>query len=75
LSWRELEVDVVLECTGSLRHEQDLRKHLAAGASTVVLSAPTTPADLVPTVVHGVNTVGHSGIFSCASCTTNCIAR
>ena len=42
LPWRDLEVDVVLECTGAFRHEQDLRKHITAGASTVVLSAPTT---------------------------------
>ena len=74
LPWRELEVDVVLECTGSFRHEQDLRKHLTAGASNVVLSAPTTSADRLPTVVHGVNTVSNSQILSCASCTTNCIA-
>jgi glyceraldehyde 3-phosphate dehydrogenase len=74
LPWRELEVDVVLECTGSFRHEHDLRKHLTAGASTVVLSAPTTSADRLPTVVHGVNTVSNSPILSCASCTTNCIA-
>lgn len=74
LPWRDLQVDVVLECTGAFRREQDLMKHITAGASIVVLSAPTTTPDLVPTVVHGVSTVSSALMVSCASCTTNCIA-
>jgi glyceraldehyde 3-phosphate dehydrogenase len=73
LPWRELQVDVVLECTGGFRGEKDLAKHITAGASYVILSAPTTSAD-VPTVVHSVNTSSNSPMVSCASCTTNCIA-
>lgn len=73
LPWGSLGVDVVLECTGVFKEEDDLVKHIHAGASFVVLSAPTT-SDTVPTVVHGVNRAeGHPQIVSCASCTTNCI--
>lgn len=52
LPWRELGVDLVLECTGVFKQEDDLKKHLAAGASFVVLSAPTT-SDGVPTWCTG----------------------
>jgi glyceraldehyde 3-phosphate dehydrogenase (phosphorylating) len=73
LPWAELGVDVVLECTGAFTSEENLRKHLQAGASYVILSAPTT-SETVPTVVHGVNRAdGETRIISCASCTTNCI--
>ena len=74
LPWRRLGVDLVLECTGTLTREEDLIKHIRAGAEFVILSAPTK-SDNVPTVVHGVNQPdGSPRIFSCASCTTNCIA-
>ena len=59
---------------GAFRSEKDLAKHITAGAKYVVLSAPTTSAGRIPTVVHGVNTVTGSEMRSCASCTTNCIA-
>jgi glyceraldehyde 3-phosphate dehydrogenase len=73
LPWRALGVDLVLECTGIFRSEEHLYKHLTAGASYVLLSAPTS-SDSVPTVVHGVNTlIGDPQMISCASCTTNCI--
>jgi glyceraldehyde 3-phosphate dehydrogenase len=73
LPWADLGVDLVLECTGVFRSEEGLHKHLQAGASYVILSAPTT-SDAVPTVVHGVNRPdGEPRIISCASCTTNCI--
>src|SRR5215212_9067614 len=53
--------------------EEDLRQHIRAGASYVILSAPTKSQN-VPTVVHGVNHPdGEPRIISCASCTTNCI--
>ena len=74
LKWDELGVDLVLECTGMFRTEDDLAKHVQAGASYVILSAPTS-SETVPTVVHGVNDPqGNPRIISCASCTTNCIA-
>ncbi|MEC5170938.1 type I glyceraldehyde-3-phosphate dehydrogenase [Glaciihabitans sp. GrIS 2.15] len=73
LPWRDLGVDLVLECTGVFTRVEDLTKHIEAGASFVILSAPTK-SDTVPTVVHGVNRPdGHPQIISCASCTTNCI--
>ncbi|HEY8471120.1 MAG TPA: type I glyceraldehyde-3-phosphate dehydrogenase [Natronosporangium sp.] len=73
LPWGELDVDLVLECTGVFTRQEDLEKHLRAGASYVILSAPSSSAD-VPTVVHGVNQPdGESRMISCASCTTNCI--
>ncbi len=73
LPWGDLGVDLVLECTGVFTTEEDLRRHISAGASYVILSAPTKSQD-VPTVVHGVNRPdGEPQIISCASCTTNCI--
>ncbi len=54
LPWKTLGVDLVLECTGAFRREEDLRKHLAAGARRVILSAPAR-TEMVATVVHGVN--------------------
>jgi len=74
LPWRDLAVDIVLECTGVFTHEADLKRHAQAGAKFVILSAPLKGGDDVPTVVHGVNTAdGSASIISCASCTTNCI--
>jgi glyceraldehyde 3-phosphate dehydrogenase len=74
LPWRDLAVDVVLECTGIFTHEADLKRHAEAGAKFVILSAPLKGGDDVPTVVHGVNIAGGgASIISCASCTTNCI--
>jgi glyceraldehyde 3-phosphate dehydrogenase len=73
LPWRDLAVDLVLECTGRFTTETDLQRHLDAGASFVILSAPAKGGD-VPIVVHGVNRAdGGSRMVSCASCTTNCI--
>jgi glyceraldehyde 3-phosphate dehydrogenase len=73
LPWAELGVELVLECTGAFTTADDLAKHVQAGASYVILSAPTN-SETVPTVVHGVNRPqGQPQIISCASCTTNCI--
>ena len=73
LPWRDLGVDLVLECTGAFRREDDLKKHLAAGARMVILSAPAR-TETVATVVHGVNQAPpDEQVVSCASCTTNCI--
>jgi glyceraldehyde 3-phosphate dehydrogenase len=73
LPWKELGVDLVLECTGVFTSAEDLERHIQAGASYVILSSPTK-SETVPTVVHGVNRPeGQPQIISCASCTTNCI--
>jgi len=74
LPWRELGVDLVFECTGVFRRREDLVKHISAGASYVILSAPSKNED-VPTVVHAVNGAPRAPaqVISCASCTTNCI--
>jgi glyceraldehyde 3-phosphate dehydrogenase len=73
LPWDDLGVDLVLECTGVFTTAEDLERHVQAGASYVILSAPTK-SDTIPTVVHGVNRPdGRPHIISCASCTTNCI--
>jgi glyceraldehyde 3-phosphate dehydrogenase len=71
LPWAELEVDLVLECTGRFTGREDAEKHLRAGARWVVLSGPTKSPD-VPTIIRGVNRPdGQTQIISCASCTTN----
>ena len=73
LPWDDLGVDLVLECTGAFTTAEELERHVHAGASYVILSAPAA-SDSVPTVVHGVNHVaGRPRLISCASCTTNCI--
>ncbi|MEN8789285.1 MAG: type I glyceraldehyde-3-phosphate dehydrogenase [Flavobacteriaceae bacterium] len=74
LPWKENEVELVIESTGLFTLQEDAEKHIAAGAKTVVISAPTKSAD-TPTVVHGVNSAdGKTSVFSCASCTTNNIS-
>ena len=76
LPWKELNVDVVLECTGLFNSKEKASAHLAAGAKKVILSAPGDK-DVDATVVHGVNTgtlkASHT-VISNASCTTNCLA-
>lgn len=74
LPWEELEIDIVFECTGVFRKKEGLKKHLDAGAKQVILSAPEKTGE-VQMVVHGVNQLeGSPDMFSCASCTTNCIS-
>jgi len=73
LPWKELGVDIVLECTGVLTRREDLEKHIRAGARFVLLSAPSKGGE-VETVIHAVNAPESTpAIISCASCTTNCI--
>lgn len=76
LPWGNLEVDVVLECTGFFRKKEQAMLHIKAGAKKVVLSAPAK-SEGVPTIVKGVNDhllTGDDLIVSNASCTTNCLA-
>lgn len=75
LPWKELDVDVVLECTGFYTTKEKAEAHIRAGAKKVVISAPAGK-DL-PTVVFGVNEnilTKDDTIISAASCTTNCLA-
>ncbi|TIW78875.1 MAG: type I glyceraldehyde-3-phosphate dehydrogenase [Mesorhizobium sp.] len=75
LPWKELGVDIALECTGIFTARDKAAAHLAAGAKRVIVSAPAEGADL--TVVYGINhdklTKDHI-VISNASCTTNCLA-
>jgi glyceraldehyde 3-phosphate dehydrogenase len=76
LPWGELNVDIVLECTGVFRTEELVRKHITAGAKRVVISAPAKGGE-VPFVVLGVNdeiVKPETEVISNASCTTNCLA-
>lgn len=76
LPWKDLDIDVVIESTGSFTHRQGAAKHLKAGAKKVVISAPSTDADT--TIVLGVNEETYDPqkhhILSMASCTTNSLA-
>ncbi len=75
LKWKEKEVDVVIESTGFFRTSETAGKHIAAGASKVIISAPAKGD--VKTIVIGVNDNEISDdikIYSNASCTTNCLA-
>lgn len=75
LPWKDLGVDVVLECTGLFTKKEDAEKHITAGAKKVIISAPGK-GDM-KTVVYNVNDEildGSEEIISAASCTTNCLA-
>lgn len=75
LPWRELNIDVVLECTGLFTTKEKASAHIEAGAKKVIISAPATGVDA--TIVYGVNhkTLKPSDtVISNASCTTNCLA-
>jgi glyceraldehyde 3-phosphate dehydrogenase len=76
LPWRELGVDVVLECTGLFTSKAKTSAHITAGAKKVIISAPGEK-DVDATVVYGVNhnvlKASHT-VISNASCTTNCLA-
>lgn len=75
LPWKELGVDIVLECTGFFTSKEKAELHLKAGAKRVVISAPG--GDDVPTIVFNVNhdtLTGKETVISGASCTTNCLA-
>lgn len=75
LPWKELNVDVVFECTGAFNTKDKAMKHIYAGAKKVIISAPA--GDDVKTIVYNVNhkeITGDEQIISAASCTTNCLA-
>ena len=76
LPWKEMGVDVVLECTGVFTKKEKAALHIAAGAKKVLISAPSPDPDI--TLAYGVNHEAYRSsehhIVSCASCTTNCLA-
>ena len=76
LPWKELDVDIVLECTGLFTSKAKAGAHLSAGAKKVIVSTPGDK-DVDATVVYGVNhqtlKAAHT-VISNASCTTNCLA-
>ena len=75
LNWKDLEVDLVIECTGIFTKRSDAEKHINAGAKRVLISAPAENPDL--TVVYGINHQkinDNHKIISNGSCTTNCLA-
>ena len=75
LPWKDLKVDVALECTGIFTKREAAAKHLEAGAKRVIVSAPADGVDF--TLVMGVNSDGLNAkhaVISNGSCTTNCLA-
>lgn len=75
LPWKDLGVDIAMECTGIFTKKEDALKHVAAGAKKVLISSPATDEDI--TVVYGVNhdkLAANHVVVSNASCTTNCLA-
>jgi glyceraldehyde 3-phosphate dehydrogenase len=81
LPWKELQIDVVLECTGLFRDSLKAGLHIQAGAKKVIISAPAKGDDIA-TIVQGVNEEialqtmkkNGNGIIANASCTTNCVS-
>ena len=75
LPWGELDIDVVLECTGFYTSKAKAQAHIDAGAKKVVISAPA--GNDLPTIVYNTNheiLTAEDNIISAASCTTNCLA-
>lgn len=75
LPWKELDIDVVFECTGFFTSKEKSEAHIKAGAKKVIISAPA--GEDLKTIVYGVNEnilTKEDQIISAASCTTNCLA-
>ncbi len=76
LPWKDLRVDLVLECSGLFTSRAEAAAHLQGGAKKVLISAPAQKADV--TICYGVNHAAYDPakhvVISCASCTTNCLA-
>lgn len=75
LPWKDLDIDIVFECTGKFTSKEKAMAHITAGAKKVIISAPAKGG--LKTVVYGVNENtldGTEKIISAASCTTNCLA-
>jgi glyceraldehyde 3-phosphate dehydrogenase len=78
LPWKDLDIDIVLECTGRFTDYEGAKKHLEAGAKKVIISAPSKDPDKIPSFVLGVNEdkcdPSKFDICDMGSCTTNCLA-
>ncbi len=78
LPWKELGIDIILECTGNFTDYEGAKKHLRAGAKKVIISAPSKNPEKIPSFVLGVNEEKFDAksydIFDMGSCTTNCLA-
>jgi glyceraldehyde 3-phosphate dehydrogenase len=77
LPWKELKVDIVLECSGVFTDYEGARKHIEAGAKKVIISAPSKNPEKIPEFVLGVNEDKYDSryeIVDMGSCTTNCLA-
>lgn len=75
LPWGDLEIDIVLECTGVFNDKESAKKHIEAGAKKVIISAPAKGVD--STIVFGVNNEALKAdheVISIGSCTTNCLS-
>jgi len=75
LPWKDLNIDIVIECSGKYRDKEKLQEHIIAGAKKVILSSPAD--ENVKTIVLGINDniiTKEDTIISNASCTTNCLA-
>lgn len=75
LPWKNLDIDVVLECSGSFSDRHSAEKHLESGAKRVLFSQPAE-SDVDATIVYGFNhqtLTGNETIISSASCSTNCV--
>lgn len=75
LPWKDLNVDIVLECTGMFTDKEGAQKHIDAGAKKVIISAPSKSED-ISSYILGVNDNDYNGeeIIEMGSCTTNCLA-
>ncbi|MBI2626572.1 MAG: type I glyceraldehyde-3-phosphate dehydrogenase [Candidatus Nealsonbacteria bacterium] len=78
LPWGDLGIDIVIESTGEFTNYDGAKKHIAAGAKKVIISAPCKDPDKIPSYILGVNEeqldAKKNDIFDMASCTTNCLA-
>jgi len=78
LPWKELGIDIVLECTGHFTDYEGAKKHLTAGAKKVIISAPSKNPEKIPSYVLGVNEEKFDNkkdeVMDMGSCTTNCLA-
>ena len=75
LPWKDMGIDIVLECTGFFASKEKASAHIKAGAKKVLISAPA--GNDLPTIVYGTNhetLTADDNIISAASCTTNCLA-
>ena len=75
LPWKDLNIDIVIECSGRYRDREKLQEHINAGAKKVIISSPADKS--VKTIVLGLNDASitkDDTILSNASCTTNCLA-